>query len=145
MNKAFSEYLIQHLVNQGVLTWANDNSSWPAIVGTMPDNDDNPDSFVSILDSGAELDGVDHRNKVSVQHPTFQVFIRAEDYLDALKKGKEIESVLQSTHNVSVTVEGFGATINAVQIKIPTTFLKEQEKNRRQLFVLNIQSTLREV
>lgn len=145
MNKTPSEYIIQFLADRGVLNWASAEADWSTIIGTMPDNDDNQDDLISVLDTGAELDGVIHRTGKSVQHPTFQFFIRDIDYPDALKKGKQIEESLMTASRTSVTVDGHSAVIQAVQIRVPTTFLKEQEKNRRQLFVLNIQATMWEV
>lgn len=145
MNHTFAEYIVQFLVDAGVVNWGSVAGDWPAIVGVMPDNDDNPDNFVSALDSGAMPDGVDHRSKKSVQHPTFQIFIRSGEYPLAAKKGKEMESFFEAIDRYTVVIDGDQAVIQSVLITIPTAFMKQQEKNQRQVFVLNIQATMWEI
>lgn len=145
MNHTFSEYIIQFLVDQGVVNWASIAGPWPAVAGVMPDNDDNPNNFVSVLDTAPTTDGVDHRGKKTIQHPTFQIFIRSDEYPVAYKKGKEIEAYLQTIDWETVVVDLDTAVIQGCIIKIPTAFMKQQEKNQRQVFVLNIQTTMWEV
>jgi len=146
MNRPFSEYIIQYLVDDGVLQWAPDGpADWLAIVGIMPENDDNQDNFVSVLDTSPALDGVNLATGHSIQHPTFQIFVRSADYSAGLKKGKETEASLTFANMSSVTVESDEAIIQAVQVKTGTAFLKQLEKNERQVFVLNVQATMWEV
>lgn len=113
------------------------SSGWAGSVGSQPSS---PDDFVTVYDTGANDDGR-LMDGPRVVHPTVQVRVRSKAYPDGWAKGRAVEAVLDSVNHRTLTVGSEVVTIKVVTVYIPLVHIGAEEKNRRELFVVNARLT----
>lgn len=104
------------------------------------------DSWISIVDLGGNVQGKIQRTGESVTYPRVQILVRNLDYSEAGNKSRAIAEALSEAKEVTVLC------LNAVQVFLygcvilqSPTFLYEEEKNRRQVWVTVVQLSVSEV
>lgn len=149
-----ADALRQYLINQTALVQAHDPSSpspstsWNSVVGSLPPGPDYPDQYVAIMDMGARLFATDMRANETGQHPNVLFNIRANNYLDAFRKGISLEKFMRqigrepSVGGVGIanvmTEDGESWIIRSVGLATPTTFVGLEEINDRHVFSINV-------
>lgn len=125
-------------------------TDWPIVTGLIPATGSR-DNFIGIIGTGAFTEGGRDPatgDRMAV-HPTAQLIIRSSDHKTAQLKGKTIEQIFDKIGAFNegvgwplVVVDGERVLIQSVRVTVPTTWFGREEQNRRQLFSLNVRTTL---
>lgn len=143
--------LVNYLLSIGQAVEPGDlnGDEWPIVNGTIP-----PDNarYIGIVDGVPFLQGRLHRTGEHVEHLRAQVIVRGQEYAATYAKCREIEGLFKLI-GVDPAVGGVGwvrvsigdrsYTISAVNLLVPTTLLSQDKDNRRYLFSINVQISLR--
>ena len=119
-------------------------TAWPVFVDHMPDA---PDNAICIYDTLGFDDGRIMRTGEKIQHPGFQIRIRAMDRQTAWAKAKEIKDYINTAVlRKGVTVESSDYTIQSVSMVGNIISLgQELDAKRRCLLTINGTITYKEV
>ena len=139
------ELLVQ--LELGVLP--SDGGSWPIYVSSIPDS---PDNVITIIDTLGFSDGRIQTDGEAVEHPGFQVTVRAANHQTGWEKANDIRVVLSETvlHNTVSILDNVGTgesiyTVHAVsKIGGIIALGKELPTSKRNLFTINAVVALRQ-
>jgi hypothetical protein len=102
----------------------------------MPDDKDN---WITVYDTGPEIQGKIMDDGRPMQHHTASIRLRSRTEGAGNKKLREIARGLSAARNVEVTTNlPETLTVGAVTIVSGPMWLFQEEKNQRQVFVLNV-------
>lgn len=125
--------------------------TWPVTAGALP-VDVPPrsavkgDAWVAVRDLVPLTEGKYQRTGETVTKPKVQILVRHKDYAAADLQARKIAFALSPVlRQVVVTLTAEQVLFEACKIEQPPAFLYEEEKNRRQVFVLVAQLTVSEV
>lgn len=125
-----------------LLKWLRDNghaasSSSSQWFGTYRSMNDTPDDTIAVADSPPLLDGRLMRTGEQVEFHGIQIKARSADYDAVYTKLKSIRTALNGLVNDTVTVDGNQYRIHAFTVTVDVTYLGQEEKKKREMFVLN--------
>lgn len=143
-------YLVS-VVGSNVVRPANlSATNFPVTTGAMPDLNDR---WVSIKELTPFSEGKYHGCQSdpdavgeSVIKPVLQILVRARDYDDADYQIRKISCILSPVHLATVnTKESESVLLHACCVEQQPAFLMQEEKNRRQVFVMTVKLSISEV
>lgn len=136
VNSNPNEIIAALLVGLGQATRPAAAGPWSVTTGNMPDD---KDQWISTHNTGPEVAGKFMDDGRPVQHETVQVKLRSRTEGVGHKKLREIARALSGVSNVAVTTTyPETLTVPAVTIVSGPMWLMQEEKNARQVFVLNV-------
>jgi hypothetical protein len=139
-----SDILVSYLVDQDLVTRpagsGGTNAAWPMTIGNMPLDGD---QWMTSMDTDPFLELKLMDTGETVTKPTCQILCRDRNYNTAFYQLREVTYNLSALKNVSVTTSiGEIVLFNACTITMQPTFLRQEEKNRRQIFVANVRLSI---
>lgn len=84
------------------------------------------------------------RPGVYVKFPYVQVMVRGRTQEEAEKKCEEISAFFAAVHRTQVIVGTDFGLVHSIKLMTDATFVRQEERNRAQLFSMNFQVTLTE-
>jgi hypothetical protein len=141
MNHPPSQILEKFLQNKTLVVTASTgtNENWPCFIGVTPDRDGVPSNVVTIFDTEGDYDGRYTRTGVVVEHPGYQIVVRAADYVTGYQKIRTIrDKITQEATKAQITLDSSTYVIQAAFAGtiIPMGTEKGNTKNRH-LFSIN--------
>jgi hypothetical protein len=137
MNDSPADILRTALVDarQGSRISDDPDGEWPIFVGHLPGE---PDEAVCIYDTDGVRDGRLSRTGENIDHPGFQIRVRASSYLDAIRKANSLAAYIAGIKRVPVVLNGSDYRIHAVTRTGTLVSLgQEQDTRRRTEFTVN--------
>jgi len=150
-----SEILAQYLVNQGFGVWWDKTPKPPPAIfrvsyGSMGVGDEKDPRYlddrpIGVLDSDAKVqDARSHRTGEKVEFPGVQVRVRALKDSEAKPKLATIAANLAALYCVPVAVGDKTYCIRNYSPQYPPTFLMQEERNNRRVWVISGYLTISE-
>lgn len=150
-----SEVVAAYLIGLGTLGIGRsaDDPTWPISKGALPTGTVSTtarpvggDSWVSCRDVTPYTEGKYQSTGESVVKPKVQILVRHKDYDAASLQARKIAEALSPVNRATVeTLSEEEVLFEACCIEQQPAFLYEEEKNRRQVFVLVVKVTISEV
>lgn len=112
---------------------------WAIYTNYYPDSDKESDNILCIYDTAGLIDGRDHRNKQSIEHPGWQVRVRAKNFSTGWSKIDTVKRALEQVARREVTIDEqtyVVAGIHRTGTPIPLN-ASENDRKRREAFTLN--------
>jgi len=147
MNVTASQLLRKVLLNAGLADLPVTppvSGQWPITIGNMPSGKDVSDNYLMIRGTGGWIESRVHSTGKDDSHPMCQIWTRSLLHSDAELKSRRIEKYLATLTEFVVAVNGYNVLLHSVVIKTPTAWVKQEEQNQRQLYVVNVQLTMSE-
>tara|TARA_R110002167_G_scaffold46072_1_gene137793 strand:- start:467 stop:904 length:438 start_codon:yes stop_codon:yes gene_type:complete len=130
-----AELLRASIVTAGFGTQPSTASTWPVFVGHMPDL---PDNSVCVYDTSGSLDGRVQRGGETIEHPGWQVRVRATDHPTGYAKIATIRNHIDTILREGIVIGASSYTIQAANLTGGVqTVGQEPEGTRRNNFTIN--------
>ena len=135
-------------VGLNIVRPTNTNSTnYPITVGAMPPLGDR---WVSVKDLTPKTEGKYHGCTFdpdavgeTVTKPVLQIMVQGKTYDEASLQIRKMSCALSAVDHETVnTVTGESVLFHACCIELPPTFFMQEEKNRRQQFVMNVKISI---
>lgn len=145
MTPSPAHVLMQYLRDLGLVSAPGKPppDDWASTFGSMPTE---PGNVVTFMNTGSRHQGRTHRGP-RIDHPKFQILLRANDEVLGWDKGQAIEAALDAVgvptssggagRSIPVVVGGDEYALNAVHVLVPVTPVGEDADTRRQLYSIN--------
>jgi hypothetical protein len=135
INNSSAELIRWSIVDGGLGTNPSSGSAWPVFVGHMPDE---PDNAICVYDTTGTIDGRVQSNGETIEHPGWQVRVRATDHPTGYPKIANIRNHLDAVLRQGVVINTFSYTIQAITLTGGVQSLgQEPDGTRRNNYTIN--------
>lgn len=147
-----ADVVAQFLIDRGAAVASNPapaSGQWGVTVGGLPAQ--GGDNALAVTDGGTFPEGRLGHDKAWERHPTVFITIRSGNYGVGFAKGATLVELfdkvgvfpaLGGLGRVPVVVDGVTYILQAAHVTVTPVKIGEEEKNRRQLFSMNVKLTL---
>jgi hypothetical protein len=134
-----AEIVQTFLISEGDVSDPDGSSGgdWPAYINFLPDGVGVPDNAVAVYDNVGQRDGRLHALNTVIDHPGFQVVVRATTAIQAHAKMKNITIALRDAVREVVVIAGNAYTMHSVQQLAPALSLRLEPGTKRRFQVAN--------
>lgn len=142
MTASPAELIAAFLVQAGLVTRPASVGSWSITVGSMPDD---KDQWITVVNSDPMIEGKFMDDGSVNEQPRCQIILRSLKHNVGYAKIKAIRKALSALKMITVTADtAEQVLIHAVTVVSGPAWLKQEEKNARQVFSMNVQAAIEE-
>lgn len=137
----------QYLINTvSLFSSPEDGSPWPLYISSLPDSEKLKGDIGAIYDRVGIANGRLMSTGKNIDHPGFQIILRAIDYQEGWKRGVDVVSALETVFRYPITIGENSYVIENITKTTPFSSVGiEPGTKRRHVFTVNYIITLKGV
>lgn len=116
---------------------------WPCYIGRLPDGSEVEAEILAVFDTEPRQDGRIMATGERIEHPGFQVRVRANAYNTGHLKLSQVAAILDAVKNQAVSGDSATYTVNAIT-RVGGVIPIGTDENGREGFTLNATATITE-